>query len=720
MRARPTRGLALSALAAALVHPACAQAIWVTADPGGGSAFGGGHPAFGRPLRVLLDEGRGRMVAFGSGGHPEDGMAWEWSLFEWRLKVRSLPVALGGPGDIVHDAARRQFVAISEESTLLGDEQGWRPATPAQQVPYRTRASLVCDPVRQRVLLFGGWADAALGDTWEWDGNTWAPRTTPTAPTPRRDARTAWDAARQRVVLFGGEDAGGGSNDTWEWDGSAWRQVPTTGQPGWAQQAMGYDPTTQRVVLLGGVRGDVAAADAFAFDGTDWSPMATPAGLLPRAHCAVAHDGESFWVFGGAQRSAPAQPWQARGDAFRLWHGHWTRLPLAEAPEEQPDAAVAFDPARGGLLRFGGSADGSEHATWTWNGQWHRHPHPAGSLAPARRVGAAAAALASTGRVVLFGGRGRSGALRDDTWLWDGAGWTAVATSWAPPARHGASMCWHPESGEAVLFGGLVTTGPTPLRLADTWSFDGSRWRQWDPGRSGGPSDGRLVHDPARGELLLVGSATWAWRGNRWQQLATQSPGTAPAAFDPETRTVIAPGPGLQWNGTAWSPRPLTAPFAGSWHVLSDPVRGRILAVGGPGNSMVAILSPTPAAALVYGAGCGFAAVPVLAAPALPVLGHATFALEADARGAGLPVFFMLGLTEQRLSVGPCSVLVGSPIANLPATSGAGGWATLPIPIPPLYGTRGLAIHCQAAVLLPGGPAQGFALSRGLSVRIGE
>lgn len=112
-------------------------------------------------------------------------------------------------------------------------------------------------------------------------------------------------------------------------------------------------------------------------------------------------------------------------------------------------------------------------------------PVPPGDLAvPAPRTGASAAYDPATRDIVMFGGTNRLGAL-GETWTWDGSAWRQMQPATAPPPRQDAVMAFDPSSNRLILFGG-VTCGPfqpddligcdgTEL-LSDTWAWDGATW----------------------------------------------------------------------------------------------------------------------------------------------------------------------------------------------------------------------------------------------------
>src|SRR5262249_1345141 len=115
--------------------------------------------------------------------------------------------------------------------------------------PGRDASALAYDSVRGRAVLFGGtpflYPNAlTLSDTGEWTGNAWLQAAPAVSPPARRAHALAFDPVRIRVVLFGGVDANGAPlGDTWEWDGSAWLQMsPLLSPPARAVHALAYDP----------------------------------------------------------------------------------------------------------------------------------------------------------------------------------------------------------------------------------------------------------------------------------------------------------------------------------------------------------------------------------------------------------------------------------------------------------------------------------------------
>ena len=58
----------------------------------------------------------------------------------------------------------------------------------------------------------------------------------------------------------------------------------------------------------------------------------------------------------------------------------------------------------------------------------------------------------ATGQLILFGGF--DGAYQNDTWSWDGTTWTQLFPATSPPGRYDATMAFDQATGQLILFGG--------------------------------------------------------------------------------------------------------------------------------------------------------------------------------------------------------------------------------------------------------------------------
>lgn len=167
---------------------------------------------------------------------------------------------------MVFDSARQRVVLFGGEADAGGssffndtwefDGITWAQRTTSSAPPARRGHCMSYDSTRHRTVLFGGWLGSApAADTWEWDGTNWIAKFTLTYPAPRENAAMAFDAARQTSFMFGGISSGW-AGDTWEFNGTSWTQASTAMSPSPRMgHAMAYDPTLHRVVLFGGSNG---------------------------------------------------------------------------------------------------------------------------------------------------------------------------------------------------------------------------------------------------------------------------------------------------------------------------------------------------------------------------------------------------------------------------------------------------------------------------------
>jgi hypothetical protein len=111
------------------------------------------------------------------------------------------------------------------------------------------------DPVRQRVVLFGGEGmNRTLNDTWEWDGTTWTDVTSVPSPSPRGFTDLVWHPPRRSHMVYAGSSGlFAVLDDTWERRGPDWAQQPIPAQPA-ARQGASSAPLADGsgIVVFGG------------------------------------------------------------------------------------------------------------------------------------------------------------------------------------------------------------------------------------------------------------------------------------------------------------------------------------------------------------------------------------------------------------------------------------------------------------------------------------
>lgn len=209
---------------------------------------------------------------------------------------------------------------LSDTWTWNDQTFAWTPVTSSTTPVARSGHAMVALPGRG-YLLFGGTGSnkSALGDTYVWtQANGWATQAQFGATPPARTMiAMATDPVRRKVVLFGGRGASGSLQDTWEYDidgTSGWRQrTASFNPPARFGHAMFYDSARDTVVMLGGTGDDPSSTfgDAWEWDGAagTWSILPATTSFEPRAGAVAFFDaarGQSV-VFGGlAYRQAGA------------------------------------------------------------------------------------------------------------------------------------------------------------------------------------------------------------------------------------------------------------------------------------------------------------------------------------------------------------------------------------------------------------------------------
>ncbi len=286
--------------------------------------------------------------------------------------------------------------------------------------PARYSAGVAFDSDRGVLVLFGGWAGSALGDTWDWNGSAWRLAAT-RGPQARNAPALAYDPVRHKTVLFGGDSHGVTRGDTWEWNGSTWTQLPGSGPAPRTLHRLAFVRSRGRVVLFGGMSGTTRFGDLWEWTGTAWLRL-TAEGPARFLFGMAVEDSARLVVFGG---------------------NTWPELP----PKNES----------------GG--------TWKWtDGVWDSVPDPG----PGRRDHVAIANDASRRRTVLYGGL--AGSVLADLWEFDGEHWTNVPFLTGPGPRAFPQLVYDNVNCVVLLFGGFDDSGAKN----DLWAWNGATWRRVD------------------------------------------------------------------------------------------------------------------------------------------------------------------------------------------------------------------------------------------------
>jgi cysteine-rich repeat protein len=600
---------------------------------------------------------------------------------------------------IAYDAHHGDVVMFGGTDTSDGAEladtwvwkHGWLQLQPLKSPSPRRAHAMAYAGVDGGVYLYGGAVGGIpLGDLWRWDGTSWNDIELPVdapQPPPLASASLVYDPKRAVLVLFGGDTGGGAaSGATWELDVAAqtWSLVDTAGPPARFHQAMAYDPIDQYIVMYGGqlsmpsdgASAGSALADTWTYADGAWTEQ-SPGMTEPPATSSGAMG------FDGAHVVLVAGLLQAGGlpDTY-LWTGSgWTPRPSSPSSVqgttlafEPPDQLLLFGGTPGGFVVSGGG-DATSVGLGFKTGLW-TDPGAAGgngwsNATPAlfpRAAGGAALDL-GLGVPILFGGTTppptlqEGFALSNDTsddvlGLVDDA-WTVLAfgtNSPAIPATHvGLAAAYDEGARETLFFGGSVTDGSDALVTNDTWSWQAGRggsaaagWKLEQPAVAPDPRIGHaMAYDAARGVVVMFGGEpiskgdplgdTWEWSGSNgtWTARAgTASPAArtnASLAYDRTHHEIVLFGGrgaaallGDTWllDASGWrlvvpptSPTPRAGAAMG-W----DPARRRVVLFGGDtriaeqdtwewdGSSWTQLPTPSPpprAGGMIVGTGDG-------------------------------------------------------------------------------------------------------------------
>jgi hypothetical protein len=267
----------------------------------------------------------------------------------------------------------------------------------------------VYDPVRRRMLVIGGLEPSGgyLIDVWQLDlaaaMPAWTPVATQGTPPAARECRGAlYDPVRDRVLIFGGYGYPDHFNDTWALDLAGtptWRELSPVGQKPAPRRAMSmtYDPVGDRMLVFGGYDQIQFMNDAWALE------------LSHQLHWQKLHPvgPEPLVRYGHSATYDPVRRQVLVLDGYNgdyLGDGHVLPFdrPLAWSPIVATGSdpgirdfhTVVFDPARDRFVLYGGNLGGALGDLWTLTMD--------GAAAGARPAGQGAGGLArpgSAGRV---------------------------------------------------------------------------------------------------------------------------------------------------------------------------------------------------------------------------------------------------------------------------------------------------------------------------------
>ena len=368
----------------------------------------------------------GQMVLFGgyNGSYLNDTWAWNSTTHTWgqiddssdpncttactaspparNLATMADDPAMGANGEVVLFGGSDVPGVGNLADTWAWNGTAWAQLSPAASPPARCTAGMAYDTGTGQMLLFGGYSTTFFGDTWAWTGTTWAQLAPSATPSARYWSSLAYDSATDQVVLFGGSNPGYLS-DTWLIGRPGQRRQPGIGADGGRQHRHHHRHRLQRrqhrrlrrhgrhPCHRGVVHLDNGLAPPEAVGTVDVTVTTPTAGTS---------------VTSGA-------------DQYSYSNATWYEAYATAGPSQRDYGSVAYDPATGQTILFGGVSSGSANLndTWAWNGSaWSElnngsagRPRPAG--APRWRTTGPPSRWSCSGVM--------AGSLLNDTWAWN-------------------------------------------------------------------------------------------------------------------------------------------------------------------------------------------------------------------------------------------------------------------------------------------------------------
>lgn len=384
----------------------------------------------------------------------------------------------------------------------------WTELHPTPSPTSRYWASMAFSRSLSKILLVGGYNAGALQSMWTFSAGSWTSVSTPLFPADYGMAASG-DVSGQCVYFFGGNvtsPTGSGEIVPLEMEGYSFAEAwPGNTPPGRFDPEMAYDPATGETFLYGGdLGGNSLATDAWSYEAGTWTQLTSAASsdFSAPVWAPMVYDVRDgyFLMFGGNCAIGSVCP---ENESATYSAGTWTALPTSTAPSPRWASDMAYDPADGHVVLFGGYT-GHTFLNDTWiyaDGIWTNITQTAGTP-PSARAGLGLMTYDAADRMlVLFGGQGNGGFL-NDTWTFSSGRWSPLDPATPPPARNDAPLVYDPVLGSVLLIAGHGNT----LALGDMWAFSHGNWTELLPSV---PFSYRwaygAVFDTVDNEVLLFG-----------------------------------------------------------------------------------------------------------------------------------------------------------------------------------------------------------------------
>lgn len=498
---------------------------------------------------------------------------WEFANGTWRQvrptgTVPTLNYSRGANPAFVDDASDGYVLLVNPGpcgrqicDTDFGFHGGaWRQLNISGTNPRVTSDEvLVFDGARNSVLMVGGYSGGSNNLTWSYHNGTWTHLHPATAPvvTYCIGAGT-YDSALGGVLYASCQTIWLFSNGTWTNLGK--NAVIPSRYGGSYMSNLFEDPANHGVGVL-------VPKGLWTYSAGSWRLMDDLQDQPYPTFDVPSVNNNELLVFDQKLNAPVTVEIHHRHTFTAVWaytNGSWHEI-AKEGIHLTGFGTIAYEPATGCLLTFGGgvipdthfSWDSYSNATWQWcGGSWTEQHWYNCTTFPQPMEDMEMTYDAADGHVVLFGGYGYLNASTysmgnlNQTWEWSGHCWVPILTSSAPPAAASAGFSMAYDSTAACVLVFLDTT-PSP-----TWCYSAKNWTQLST--IGGPaassaSGVALANDPTFGGVVLFAySVLWGLANGTWTKL-TPTSGLAPEPrqgesliYDPAAKAVM-----MDWGTTS-------------------------------------------------------------------------------------------------------------------------------------------------------------------------
>lgn len=437
----------------------------------------------------------------------------------------------------------------------------WAPLSTQGEPPAaRMGASMVYDPVRDRMILFGGatplepYVFSNWNDVWELSltGTPHWRRLEPVGPGPtlRENPLMVYDSRRDRMLVLGGTTSTG-ALEVWALslaEPPQWSLVVTSGLRPYPYDLAGiYDPVGDQVVTFGGHTSGWTMSPrpsilSFAQGGV-WSKPTPPgpwpivragrADYDPVRHRMILHGGAT----GAFDPAGLEDTWALSLDGTWAWN-----LVSPSSGGASFANSMSFIQSRDALVVFGGA--GYPDATALDRTRFFTFSDSTWCVSSLTRSDHALVFDPPRGRALVIAGS-QSGHATNDVWELKTPGngwWRQLRPLGTPPApRVACSAIRAPERDAIVVFGGSV-----PDSVNDVWELTLEGRTEWKPIIAEGPQPPprawhSAVHDPTRSRMIVFGGSAgrheWSTHLNDTWELSL----TGTCRWAPITASGIAP-----------------------------------------------------------------------------------------------------------------------------------------------------------------------------------